>query len=105
MKSEELLKHSNFQDNHFGRSTVLSSDNAVLFVYSFLPGQAMTEHSHPFSHEFITVLEGESVISVGVESILAFPNTVVFVPREAIHSIQNHTQRPLLVSSFMTPKP
>ncbi len=105
MRVEEIKKHVDFQNEHFGRAVILSSDNAVLFLYSFKPGQAMTEHSHPFSNEYLAVVEGEAVISVGVESVIVQPQQVVFVPREEHHSIENNTQKPLLVTGFMTPKP
>jgi quercetin dioxygenase-like cupin family protein len=105
MRIEEIKEHVNFQKERFGRSVVLTSDNSVLFLYSFKPGQAMTEHTHPFSNEYLTVVEGEAVISVGVESVIAKPQHVVFVPREEHHSIHNNTDKPLLVTSFMTPKP
>lgn len=105
MRVEELKAHINFQKDRFGRSVVMTSDNSVLFLYSFKPGQTMTDHTHPFSNEYLTVIEGEAVISVGVESVEVKPHEVVFVPREEIHSIQNKSKKPLLVSSFMSPKP
>ncbi len=105
MRLEELKKHINLQPDRFGRSVILSSDNAVLSLYSFQPGQAMSEHTHPFSGEFISVIEGEALISAGVESVLAPPHSVTFVPPEAVHSIHNHGSTPLLVTSFMSPKP
>ncbi len=105
MNIEDLKKHVQFEEDVFHRQVVLSSDNAVLFVYSFLPGQAMTEHTHPFANEFITILEGEAVISSGVESVLAHQDDVILVNREEVHSIHNHSDQPLIVSSFMSPKP
>ncbi len=105
MRSEDIKQHANFQAKGFGRSMVVTSDNSVLFLYSFKAGQAMTEHTHPFSNEYLTVIEGEAVISVGVESVLAFPSQVIFVPREARHAIYNRGKKPLLVTGFMTPKP
>ena len=65
----------------------------------------MPDHTHPFSGEFLSVIEGEALISVGVESVLAQPHSMTFVPPEAIHSIHNHGSAPLLVTSFMSPKP
>ncbi len=65
----------------------------------------MSDHTHPFSGEFLSVIEGEALISVGVESVLAQPHSVTFVPPEAVHSIHNHGTTPLLVTSFMSPKP
>ncbi len=100
-----IREHVLWQNDHFGRSVVLSSDNAAFFLYAFKPGQAMTEHSHPFSTEYLLVLEGEAVISVGTESVLAVPDAVVVIPAESVHAMYNHTQRPLLIGSFMTPKP
>jgi quercetin dioxygenase-like cupin family protein len=105
MRLQHLKDHVNFQDEKFGRSVVLSSDTAAQFLYTFKPGQAMTDHTHPFSTEFITVLEGEAQISVGTESVLAEPNSVVMVPAEEVHSIHNYTDEPLVVLSFMSPKP
>jgi len=105
VKVTRLQEHVNLQENRFGRSVVLTSDTAVMFLYSFKPGQAMTDHTHPFSTEFLTVIEGEALITVGTESVLAEPGTAVAVPPEAVHSIQNKSQEPLVVASFMSPKP
>jgi quercetin dioxygenase-like cupin family protein len=102
---ENLRAHMKFESERFGRSVVLSSDTAVLFLYSFQAGQAMTDHTHPFSNEFLQVIQGEATITVDVETVLAKPGEVIFVPREFVHSIHNHTDRPLVVSSFMSPKP
>lgn len=105
MRIEEIKKHANFQAKGFGRSVVITSDTSVLFLYSFKPGQAMTEHTHPFSNEYLTIIEGDAMISVGVESVLASPQQVIFVPREARHAIYNLGKTPLLVTGFMSPKP
>ncbi len=105
MRIQSLDNHINFQDEKFGRSVVLSSDTAVQFIYTFKPGQAMTDHTHPFSTEFLTVLEGEAVISVGTESVMAVTNSVVIVPPEEVHSIWNHSDAPVIIMSFMSPKP
>ncbi|MBN1595458.1 cupin domain-containing protein [candidate division FCPU426 bacterium] len=105
MRIEDIKKHANFQPDRFGRSVIITSENSVLFLYSFKPGQAMTEHSHPFSQEYLTIIEGEAVISVGVESVIAKPYQVIFVPREEIHAIYNYSRQPLLITSFMSPKP
>jgi mannose-6-phosphate isomerase-like protein (cupin superfamily) len=65
----------------------------------------MTEHTHPFSAEYIVVLEGEAQISVGTESVLAEINAVVLVLPEEVHAIYNHGREPLIILSFMSPKP
>lgn len=105
MKIESLLNHIQLQGDRFGRSVIATSDSAVLFLYSFNPGQSMTDHTHPFSNEFLTVMEGEAMITVGTESVLAEPGQVVLVPKESVHAIQNLTDERLLVTSFMSPKP
>ncbi|MEW6517187.1 MAG: cupin domain-containing protein [candidate division FCPU426 bacterium] len=105
MRIENIKDHIQFEDEGFGRSVVITSDNSVLFLYTFKPGQAMTEHTHPFTNEYVTVIEGEALISVDVESVLVAPQQVVFIPRESVHSIHNHSSKPLIVASFMTPKP
>lgn len=105
MQIKDLKKYVQFDEEKFARQVVHSCDHAVLFIYSFLPGQAMSEHTHPFSHEFITVLEGEAVISVGVESVIAVQDDVLLINPEEIHAIQNHSNKPLVVSIFMSPKP
>ena len=105
MRIEDIKKHARFETKGFGRSVVVTSDNSVLFLYCFKAGQAMTEHTHPFSNEYLTIVEGEAMISVGVESVLASPQHVIFVPREARHAIYNQGKKPLLVTGFMTPKP
>lgn len=105
MKITNLRDHINYRDEKFGRSVVASGDTSVLFVYSFKIGQAMTDHTHPFSTEFISVLEGEARISVGTETFLATVGDVVQVSAEAVHAIHQQGQVPLVVLSFMSPKP
>jgi quercetin dioxygenase-like cupin family protein len=105
MKVNNLREHINLQAVHFGRSVVVSADSSVLFLYSFQPGQSMTDHTHPFASEFLLVIEGQALISVGTESVLADPQSVVGIPPEAVHSIHNQGSKPLLVASFMSPKP
>jgi quercetin dioxygenase-like cupin family protein len=105
VKIAHLQDYVNFQNERFGRSVVMSSDTAVLFLYSFKPGQAMTDHTHPFSAEFLTVVAGEALITINTETVLAQVDDVVIVPPEAVHSIQNQGREPLLVTSFMSPKP
>jgi quercetin dioxygenase-like cupin family protein len=105
LRIRHLDQHVNFQDEKFGRSVVFSTDTAAQFMYTFKPGQAMTEHTHPFSAEYIVVLEGEAQISVGTESVLAEINAVVLVLPEEVHAIYNHGREPLIILSFMSPKP
>jgi quercetin dioxygenase-like cupin family protein len=105
VRIQHLDQHVNFQIEKFGRSVVFSTDTAAQFVYAFRPGQAMTEHTHPFSGEYILVLAGEAQISVGTESVLAAVNDVVLVAPEEVHAIYNHGSEPLVVLSFMSPKP
>jgi quercetin dioxygenase-like cupin family protein len=105
VRIQHLDQHLNFQDEKFGRSVVFSTDTAAQFMYAFKPGQAMTEHTHPLSAEYIVVLEGEAQISVGMESVLAGVNAVVLVAPEEVHSIYNLGREALVVLSFMSPKP
>ncbi len=105
MKLTNWKEHVNPQNERFGRSVVMSSDTAALFVYTFKSGQAMTDHTHPFSTEFVAVLQGEATISVGTETILAAPGDVVYVPAEAVHAIRQRGGALLVVASYMSPKP
>jgi quercetin dioxygenase-like cupin family protein len=92
-------------DENFSRAIIASSDQAAFFLYTFHPGQAMTSHTHPFSAEFLFILQGEATISVDTESVLAGPFTTIVVPPEAVHSITNNSSIPVRVASFMSPKP
>ncbi len=105
MKLTNWRDHINPQSERFGRSVVMSSDTAALFVYTFKPKQAMTDHTHPNSTEFVAVLQGEASISVGTETILAGPGDVVLVPPELVHSIHQRGSALLVVASYMSPKP
>ena len=105
MRIQHLDKHLNFLDEKFGRSVVFSTDTAAQFMYTFKPDQAMTEHTHPLSAEYIVVLEGEAQISVGTETVIAEVNAVVLVLAGEVHSIHNYGREPLVIMSFMSPKP
>mgnify|MGYP006287319937 FL=1 len=105
MKITYLDRHVNVQTDRFGRAVVTSSTTAVLFLYTFSPGQAMTEHTQPLSHVFLTVLEGEGHITVDRETVIAGEGAVITVEPGIVHAIHNRSDKPLVVSSFMSPKP
>ena len=105
MKVTSLSDFVDFTDERFGRSAVLSSNQAALFLYCFKPGQEMPDHTHPFSAEYLLVLEGEAVISMDVESVLAGVHQAVLIPPEAVHAISNAGSAPLVIASFMSPRP
>lgn len=105
MRITSLKDHIRFDAERFGRSVVFSSDTAVMFIYSFHPGQAMTEHTQPFAHVILHVLEGEAHVSVATETVMAPAGTVISIPPETVQAIYNRSDRPLVVASYMSPKP
>jgi len=55
------------------------------------PGKASRKHYHPVAEETFYVLSGRGRITVGEETRDIVAGDTVFIPAEAVHQVQNHT--------------
>lgn len=67
------------------------------------PGEVITEHYHPYSEEFIHVVEGRLRVDLGEERRTVDADQAVFVPRNARHRIVNESGAAVRVVFFLGP--
>jgi quercetin dioxygenase-like cupin family protein len=67
------------------------------------PGEVITEHYHPYSEEFIHVVEGELRVDVENDSRTARADQAVFIPKNTRHRIVNDSGAPVRVVFFLAP--
>jgi aromatase len=67
------------------------------------PGEVITEHYHPYSEEYIHVVEGELSVDLGEQRQTVRSDQAVFVPKQVRHRIVNSSPAPVRVVFFISP--
>jgi quercetin dioxygenase-like cupin family protein/ribosome-associated toxin RatA of RatAB toxin-antitoxin module len=67
------------------------------------PGEVITEHYHPYSEEYIHVVEGELRVDLGDRRQTVTAHQAVFVPKNVRHRIVNESGAPVRVVFFLSP--
>ncbi|TKA11218.1 cupin domain-containing protein [Actinacidiphila oryziradicis] len=67
------------------------------------PGEVITEHYHPYSEEYIHVVEGELRVDLGEQRRTVSADQAVFVPKNLRHRIFNDSTAPVRVVFFLSP--
>ena len=66
-----------------------NSQDLRLGVARILPGQYHLKHHHPNAAEFYYITHGQCVVQLDGEDVIAEPGTLIYVPRNMVHSIKN----------------
>lgn len=87
-------KHFNLKEveefrSHFVRKRLFETSQMHFNVYCIAPGQQNPLHRHPISDEILYFVEGEGVCVVGEDTYFVRPGDLVWVPKDAPHSIRN----------------
>ncbi len=72
------------------------ADNFCMRVIELAPGGVVPEHSHPWEHEQF-VHAGRGRLGQDGQWTDIGPGTVAFVPADAVHSIENTGDEPLVI--------
>ena len=71
-------------------------------AYEYAPGGWITDHIHSNAEQWYFILEGQGTMKVGAEEKLAEQGTVVFVPRNTVHSYKVVGDEPLRILNVAT---
>ena len=91
----ESKKHFNikdaesFRENFFTRKRLFETSDMHFNIYCIAPGQFNPLHRHPLSDEILYFIEGIGECIVGSETYEVGSGDLVFVPKDAPHSISN----------------
>ena len=98
MKVADYVK---FKDSE-SPTALSSSDIQYIGAYEYAPGGWITDHIHSNAEQWYFILNGQGTMKVGDEERLAGPGTVVFVPRNTIHSYRVVGDEPLRILNIAT---
>jgi len=89
----------------YGKSTLHQSDNILLGLNHFLPGQEQSVHAHEGQDKFYYVIEGQGEFTLGGEQGTYGPGHVVWAPAGLPHGVRNTGETDLVLLVGITPAP
>ena len=84
-----LKEAETFRERNFIRKRLFETSDMHFNVYCIAPGQQNPLHRHPISDEILYFVEGSGECVVGKETLAVRAGDLVFVPKDAAHSIRN----------------
>jgi len=101
-----LREAEEFRDRFFIRKRLFETSDMHFNVYCIAPGQQNPLHRHPLSDEILFFVEGVGQCVVGTESYEVRSGDLVFVPKDAPHSIRNtHASQNMVCILAQSPLP
>lgn len=97
----KVADYVKFKDSE-SPTALSSSDIQYIGAYEYAPGGWITDHIHSNAEQWYFILNGQGTMKVGDEERLAGPGTVVFVPRNTIHSYRVVGDEPLRILNIAT---
>lgn len=97
------------KDDRGGQMQVLLSPRTVEAKTGFMgtlvlaPEEVYKKHYHPYSDEYVYVIDGEVTITEDTHSITASAGTAVFIPKSTPHRLQNTGNVATTLVFFSTP--
>ena len=105
-KHFSLREAEEFRDRFFIRKRLFETSDMHFNVYCIAPGQQNPLHRHPLSDEILYFVEGMGQCVVGKESYEVKSGDLVFVPKDAPHSIRNtHASHNMVCILAQSPLP
>ncbi len=104
----EFAKVSNFREfrkDRYVRKVPFSTECCVMSVLCFEPRQSMPRQVLPNSDSVFFVAEGKGEFVYGDERAPISSSSIICVPRETPHSIENTGGTRLIVLQVQAPKP
>ena len=99
------LEHAHFDPEKMGKSTLYRSDQLLLGLNAFEPGQEHSLHAHEGMDKIYFVLlgKGELLLAAGAESLEE--GMVAIAPSGMPHGIRNSGDDRLVVMAVLSPAP
>ena len=94
---QHLVKVSDYVASE-GLKTSLArakSEKTAIGAYEYAPGGWITAHSHPRHEQWYYIIKGKGLFKVGSEEKIAQEGSIVFMPRNIVHSYKVVGDEPL----------
>jgi quercetin dioxygenase-like cupin family protein/DNA-directed RNA polymerase subunit RPC12/RpoP len=108
MNKIQAVKISDVQEfnaDKFLKKNPLPTDKLVFNTYFFKPRQILPFHKHPGSDELFYIIDGTGEFTVGNDSSMVGPGSVVYGPADVFHGLVNSGNSNMVVITVQAPKP
>ena len=92
-----------FRPDKFAKADLARGTQLLLGLNCFEPGQRQTAHAHAGADKFYLVVSGKARMTVGGETQIAGPGTVVWAPADLPHGVDEALERTVLLVGIAPP--
>ena len=92
-----------FRPEAFAKTDLARGAQLFLGVNCFEPGQREAAHTHPGADKFYLVVSGKARMTVGTETRVAGPGTLVWAPADVPHGVDEALERTVLLVGMAPP--
>lgn len=100
-----LRDHAAYSPHKMGKSTIFRSDQVMVGLNAFEPGQTHALHTHEGMDKVYYILEGQGVFLLENKVVPMEPGVLLVAPDGAPHGIRNTGTERLLVLAVLAPAP
>ncbi len=105
MQMVTVTEKIRFADEAMQKIGLFETDRFCVDLSCLEPGQAQKAHAHAGSDKVYYVLGGRARVAVGPERQELTAGQAVLAPSGAEHGVANAAEEPLILLTFMAPKP
>lgn len=91
--------------NRPNESTIDTTDQHKVDLWTVLPAQSMPKHLHPGSECVLLVIDGRGDLTIGGKTFDLDKGSLTIIPPSADHSVRNTGADPLVVLTIQGPGP
>ena len=99
------VDHAKYQSEKMGKSTLFQSENLLVGLNCFEPGQEHKLHAHAGMDKLYQVLEGEGIFLLEEKEVTMTAGMLLVAPEGVPHGIRNESEGRLLVLAVLAPAP
>ena len=92
-----------FRPDKFAKADLARGTQLLLGLNCFEPGQRQAAHTHAGADKFYLVVSGKARMTVGAETQVAGPGTLVWAPADLPHGVDEALERTVLLVGIAPP--
>jgi len=98
-------EHAVFRPDKMGKATLFASENLLVGLNAFEPGQEHALHAHEGMDKVYFVLEGAGRFLLEGRELAMEPGIMLVAPRGVSHGVRNSGEGRLVVLAVLAPGP
>jgi len=105
MEKNQLHTYQEYSDERFTKRVIYKTEESVVFILNFMPGQQLPRHNHPGTHVFLLILEGTGTMIADDQEVLAMKGDLLKVDGEEQFAIRNDGDQRLSIHVMLNKIP